>query len=182
MTHVGRIIRMAAALAVFGAPVTAQTADNAAPVSRDVALRAFAKLKTVLGEWEGRSTAGWEGTARLTEIARGSVLISQSTFSAHPADNEGMVTVYYMDAGSLMLTHYCVARNAPRLQLTAATDDLTTLTFTFVDGANLPSRDTGHMDKVVFTFAGPDRYTSRWTWYEKGQERWLEEIVHTRKP
>ena len=33
------------------------------------------------------------------------------------------------------------------------------------------------MDKAVFSFEGPDRMSSQWTWYQQGKERWMEQIV-----
>jgi hypothetical protein len=92
-----------------------------------------------------------------------------------------MLTVFHLDGGRLMLTHYCVARNQPRLVATAISPDLSTITFTFRDGTNLPSREAGHMDQAVYRIEGKDRYTSRWTWSQDGKERWMEEIRYVRR-
>jgi hypothetical protein len=32
------------------------------------------------------------------------------------------------------------------------------------------------MDSVVLRFVAADRFTERWTWYQDGNERWMEEI------
>jgi hypothetical protein len=37
------------------------------------------------------------------------------------------------------------------------------------------------MDKAVFRWLDDDHYSSRWTWYEGGQERWMEEILLERR-
>jgi hypothetical protein len=37
------------------------------------------------------------------------------------------------------------------------------------------------MDKAVFRFEDADHVTTRWTWYQDGQERWMESIRLTRK-
>lgn len=157
--------------------VAAASGSNANTVSPEFARGAFERLKQMAGEWEGKSTKGWVEKISYKVIAGGSCVL-ESSFDAHP--NEQMVTLFHMDVDRLLLTHYCVAKNQPRLMLTAATQDLSEMTFTFLDGTNLPSRDRGHMDKVVFRFAGPDRFTSQWTWYQDGKENWMEEIVHTR--
>jgi len=93
-----------------------------------------------------------------------------------------MATAFHMDGDRLMLTHYCVAKNQPRLEATSFEDGGRTVVFTYVDGGNIPNRDRGHMDKAIFRFEGPDRMTSRWTWYQDGKEKWMEEIVQTRRP
>jgi hypothetical protein len=106
--------------------------------------------------------------------------VVESSFDAHPG--ETMLTVFAMDGERLRLTHYCVAGNQPRLEATAVEDAGRSVTFTFVDGGNLPSREKGHMDKAVFRFEDDNHVITRWTWYQEGKERWLEEIRLTREP
>jgi len=137
----------------------------------------FERLKALAGKWKGESTRGWAEENEYRVIAGGSVVMATS-FDAHP--NETMVTMFYLDGEELMLTHYCVARNQPRLRATSFEDEGRTVTFTFVDGGNLPSRDRGHMDRAVYRFDGPDAFTAKWTWYQDGQDRWMEEIRQTR--
>jgi hypothetical protein len=107
-------------------------------------------------------------------IAGGHVLQSTS-FEAHPG--ETMLTTYQLDGDRLLLTHFCVAGNTPRLLATAIEDEGRLVELTFLDGANLPSRETGHMDRVVYRIPDRDRMISQWTWYQDGRERWLEEIT-----
>jgi hypothetical protein len=138
---------------------------------------AFERLKNLEGKWQGKSTKGWEAAISFKTIAAGSVVVENS-FDAHP--NETMMTMYYLDGDKLLLTHYCVAKNQPRLIATSFADAGKTITFTFLDGGNIPSRDRGHMDKVVFRFLDEDHFTAQWTWYQDGQEKWLEEIRYNR--
>jgi hypothetical protein len=140
---------------------------------------AFERFKKLEGNWKGRSTKGWEEAVTFKTIAQGSVVASTS-FDAHP--NETMMTLYHLDGDRLMLTHYCVAKNQPRLVATSISDDGKTVTFTFLDGANIPTRDRGHMDKAVFRFITDNRIRSQWTWYQNGKESWMEEIELERKP
>ena len=154
-------------------PIDAAATNDAAS-----AKAAFEKFKRLSGKWKGRSTKGWEETVNFKTIAKESVVVSTS-FDAHP--NETMLTMYYLDGDRLMLTHYCVARNQPRLVATSFEDDGNTITFTFLDGTNLPTRDRGHMDKTVVRFIDDNHVTSRWTWYQNGKESWMEEILLERK-
>ncbi len=57
-----------------------------------------------------------------------------------------------------------------------------TITFTFFDATNLKSRDQGHMDKAVLRFLDNDHFTTQWTWYQNGTEKWREEIQMARQP
>ena len=143
------------------------------------AREAFELFKKLEGKWRGRSTKGWEEVVNYKTIAKGSVVVGNS-FDAHP--NETMMTMFYLDGDRLMLTHYCVARNQPRLVATSFADAGKTITFTFLDGTNLPSRNSGHMDKMVFRFIDDNHAVSHWTWYQDGKEKWLEEINLERIP
>jgi len=153
-------------------------ARNEAPsVTAEDAAAAYERFKNLAGEWVGKSTKGWTNRKTVSVIARDSAVMNVS-YGSHLG--ETMATMIHMNGEQLMLTHYCVARNQPRLQATSIEDEGRTLTFTFLDGTNLPSRDNGHMDKVIFKFEDDDHYTSQWTWYEDGQESWMEEIVYER--
>jgi hypothetical protein len=146
-------------------------------VTAKKAAAAFEKLKTLAGDWQSKSTKGWTEKESYQVIAGGSVVM-ETSYGAHP--NEWMATMFHMDGPNLMLTHYCVARNQPRLRATEISDDLSQMTFTFLDGTNLPSRDKGHMDKLVMRLEGKDSFFSRWTWYQDGKESWMEDIEHRR--
>lgn len=138
---------------------------------------AFERFKALDGDWAGKSTKGWTDRLNYRTIAGGSVVM-ETSFEAHPG--ETMATMIHLDGDRLLLTHYCVARNQPRLVLTGVSEDGTTCDFTFLDATNLASRDKGHMDRCLVRFNGPDFFTSRWTWYQDGQESWMEEIVNER--
>lgn len=153
--------------------------ENPAPpaFTRERAQAAFERLKQLAGDWEAKSTKGWTERASYQVIAGGSVLMEVS-YGAHPDD--WMATMFHMDGEHLMLTHYCAARNQPRLRATEISADGATITFTYLDATNIPNRDAGHMDKCVIRLGDADHFRSRWTWYAKGKEDWMEEIEHRR--
>lgn len=159
--------------------VAASSSPQKSASTPALAQAGFERFKKLEGKWRGRSTKGWEEITHYKTIAQGSVVV-ETSFDAHP--NETMMTMFYLDGDRLMLTHYCVARNQPRLEATAFEDDGRTITFTFRDATNLPSRDQGHMDKAVFRFADDDHFSSQWTWYQDGRENWMEEIKCDRQP
>ncbi|HMV50007.1 MAG TPA: hypothetical protein PLD20_16605 [Blastocatellia bacterium] len=167
------LISLAGSLTV----VAQKSAEPVATKSVAAAKETFDRLKKLEGKWTGRSTKGWTEAITFKTIAQGSV-VHESSFDAHP--NETMATMYYLDGERLLLTHYCVSKTQPRLQATAFENDGRKVTFTFLDGGNLSSRDKGHMDKVVLNFVDDDHFTSQWTWYQQGKEQWLEEIKYER--
>jgi len=147
------------------------------PASPDASKQGYGHLKTLEGKWVGTSTKGWKEQIQYSLIAGGSA-IEERSFDAHPG--ETMLTLFHMDGDRLMLTHYCAAKNQPRLLATNISPDGNTIEFTFLDATNLPSRDKGHMDKAVFHFLDANHFTTRWTWYQDGKEKWLEEITMER--
>src|SRR4051812_43647541 len=121
--------------------------------------RAFQRLLALEGDWEGKSTEGWVDRMSFQKIARGSVLLELSAFEVHPG--ETMATAHHLDGDRLVLTHYCVAGNQPRLVLSSTREDGSELHFTFLDGTNMTSRDKAHMDQAVIRFVDADHFTSR---------------------
>jgi hypothetical protein len=151
----------------------ARGSEEARPDS-EAAHRIFDRFAKLAGEWRGRSTAGWSDRTMFRVIAAGSVVVETSEFEAHPG--ETMMTMYHLDGDRMMLTHYCVARNQPRLQAVSVDSGVKRVIFTFRDGTNLASRDQGHMDQVVYDFLDEDHFSSRWSFYKNGREDWMEEI------
>jgi hypothetical protein len=81
------------------------------------------------------------------------------------SDHE-MLNVYTEDERGVLLTHYCVMGNQPRMRLTSVNDGV--LTFEYVDGGNLKSRDEAHMDSLTITVKG-DTMTQDWAMYADGK-------------
>jgi hypothetical protein len=171
------------ALGIFGCLAAAQGAPkeparSVAPAEAPSAVQVFGQFQALAGQWKGRSTKGWTGEASFEVIAAGSVVVETSRFEAHP--EETMMTMYHLDGSTLLLTHCCVAKNQPRLQVASIGEDGKKVTFRFRDGTNLATRNQGHMDSVVYQFEGPDEFTSQWSFYKDGKEQWMEEIHYER--
>ncbi len=168
-----RIIGIATVLMVVALQTPA--ADRAKQAMETHSL--FETFLGLAGEWRGKSTKGWDEVIRIKAIAGGSVVVVNS-FDAHPG--EEMLTTIHPDGERLMLTHYCIAGNQPTLALTSVNPRGDELTFTFQSATNLSSRDQGHMDKVIYRFHSDDHFSSRWTWFQDGEESWMEEIQYRR--
>ena len=115
-----------------------------------------------------KSTRGWEDRQVFRVIADGSAVMQMSEFKDAP--ERAMATMYHLDGDRLLLTHYCAARNQPRL-LATSHDGEGGITFEFMDITGIPSRDQGHMDMAVFRFLEGGGFSERWTWYQNGQGR-----------
>ncbi len=139
---------------------------------------AFEKFKAMAGQWSGTEQDGRVEVSRYQVIAAGTVVMQDSLFEGHP--NDIMVTMFHMDNGRLMLTHYCVARNQPRLVAKEFSADGKRIVFEFLDGTGMKDRNVGHMDKVVWEFPDKDTSVSHWTFYKDGKETWMEKFTMKR--
>ena len=117
--------------------------------------QAFDQLKTLAGSWSAKTPDGQtvEVFNRLT--SGGSVLMSEIM------GHEAMVTMFHMDGGRLLMTHYCAAGNQPRMVGTLSPDGKT-ITFRFLDATNLLPSQGGHMEGVVFTLIEANHHTEAW--------------------
>jgi hypothetical protein len=126
----------------------------------------FDKLKSLVGEWQGKAADGKNVKVSYELISNGTALLERLM----PENEPAMVTLYHSDGGNLMLTHYCSANNQPRMRAEAVSGDTDKLRFTYFDATNLANPEDGHMDKLVLTFQDQDHITHDWTWLQKGQE------------
>lgn len=103
---------------------------------------AFERLKSLVGTWEyERDGERREVVYSLT--ADGSALIERFT---------NMSSVYHLDGSDLRVTHYCGAKNQPRMKAYAYDPEKGVVSFDFVDVTNVAKPDDYHTREVRITF------------------------------
>ena len=136
---------------------------------------AFSKLKTLVGKWEANTPKGKDHlTYEL--IGAGTVLIERETATDRPE----MLTAYHLDGKRLLLTHYCMAGNQPRMQAQFYDSEKGELQFRFLDATNLANPNAGHMHNVSIRFVDNDHLLSTWEFYENGKSKFNETFEYTR--
>lgn len=135
---------------------------------------AFARLKTLVGEWEADTKMG---KARLSYelIAGGTTLIERESAEKMAP----MMTVYHLDGDRLLLTHYCMAGNQPRMQARAYNPEAGEIEFAFLDATNLKP-DAGHMHNARMRLLSNDKMATDWTFYENNRPKATESAQYTR--
>lgn len=107
---------------------------------------AFEQMKSLVGKWSANSPMMGKVNTEFRVIAGGSVV--EETFEkGTPME---MLSVYHDVNGRLMMTHYCMLRNQPRMQLTKSTAN--SLTFDFVPTPGLNATKEMHMHGATYTF------------------------------
>jgi len=139
------------------------------------AAAAFARLKTLAGEWEANTD---KGKAHLTYevISGGNAVVEHEKDEQMPE----MLTVYYLDGNRLLLTHYCMAGNQPRMQASAFDAQTGELRFQFLDATNLAGPGAGHMHSVTLHFVDNNHLSAEWQFFENGQQKLSEKAQYTR--
>ena len=139
---------------------------------------AFEQLKSLAGHWETGTSSTEKATLDLELTAGGTAVIER----AH-VTNEGkaveMITLYYLDAGQLKMTHYCMAGNQPTMRGDYA-PDTKTLTFEFEGATNLKSPNDGHMHHAVYTFIDNDHFRTTWTFRKDQKDAFTEDVTYAR--
>lgn len=153
-------------LAAAGRGTSVTLMPPAVALARADAQKSFDKLKTLEGSWEGHVTtvpkmAAIEGHAvqvSLRVTSRGNALMHEMRISGIP-DNP--ITMFYVEDGRFLLTHYCDAGNRPRMEGMVSPDGKT-LKFDFLDVAG--GTEKGHMHDTKFTVIDANHHTEDWTY------------------
>lgn len=175
MKRFGVVSWMGAAVAVMVWLSLASTVAYAAGKQDNGAAAAFARIKSLAGNWEAKTEKG-KVTSSYEVVSNGSAVLEKINV---PGESE-MVTVYHLDGSRLVLTHYCTAGNQPRMQAEAFDPESNQLVFKFAGGDNLTDPNTGHMHNVLLKFSGPDAFTAAWTFHKDGKAAFTENIQYTR--
>jgi hypothetical protein len=159
-------------LALGGVAVAAENRSGAGKVP---AAAAFERLKALVGEWE---EDGGSSKSRLHYelVGGGTAVVEREAAENRPT----MLTVYHLDGDRLLLTHYCMAGNQPRMEARAFDPSTGELKFEFLDATNLTSPAAGHMHQVALQLVDQDHLTAQWQFYENGRPKFTETARYNR--
>jgi hypothetical protein len=124
---------------------------------------AWEKMKTLVGDWQGTED-GKPFHVSYKLISNGTALME----TLNGPDAMEMVTLYNPDGSSLLMTHYCMMGNQPRMRATGVSDGK--VAFRYLDAANLSSSDAPHMSGLVLTFVDTDHIRTDWAHTAAGKE------------
>jgi hypothetical protein len=110
---------------------------------------AFETLKTLAGTWlaadeDGKPT---DKIVSIIKVTSGGSAVLETLFPGQPQE---MLSVYTLDGPDLVMTHFCVLGNQPRLKADPkSTADQ--IRFEFAGGANLDPKKDKHMHSATLT-------------------------------
>ena len=149
-----------AGLAGCASPTTASAPVDEAAAARSA--RMFERLKDLEGTWvSSGADAAMEGAELRYRVTSGGSAVIETIF---PGAQHEMVSVYTLDNGRLVMTHYCAMGNQPFMVARTDTDE-DTIHFVCERAGNTGSHADPHMHEGVFTL-GDGTLHAEWTMFK----------------
>ena len=115
---------------------------------------AFETMKKLAGTWlaadrDGKPT---DQVVSVMKVTSGGSVVHETLF---PGQSEEMVSIYTVEGSDLVMTHYCVLGNQPRLKADPKSP-ANQICFQFASGSNLDPTKDRHMHCVTLTLIDHD--------------------------
>jgi hypothetical protein len=136
------LLLLALSLATYGE-------DKAGKLPPVAANSAFEKMKKLAGTWlvadeDGKPT---DQVMSIIKVTAGGSAVHETLFPGQPQE---MVSIYTVDGPDLVMTHYCVLGNQPRLKADPESP-ANQISFQFAGGSNLDPTKDKHMHSATLT-------------------------------
>jgi hypothetical protein len=124
------------------------------------------KLKRLAGTWlladkDGKPT---DQVASIIKVTAGGSAVHETLFPGQPHE---MVSVYTVDGPDLIMTHYCVLGNQPRMKADSKSP-ANQIVFRFAGGSNLDPKKDKHMHEATLTIVDDDHVQVNGVGWENG--------------
>ena len=124
------------------------------------------KLKKLAGTWvvadeNGKPT---DQIATIIKVTAGGSAVHETLFPGQPHE---MISVYTVDGTDLVMTHYCVLGNQPRMKADPKSP-ADKIIFKFTGGGNLDPKKDKHMHESTLTIVDADHVELNGCGWENG--------------
>jgi hypothetical protein len=125
-------------------------------------------VKSLAGRWRGNVVTkdGPQAEVHYRVTAGGST-VEETLFPGTPHE---MVSMYHLEGGDLVLTHYCAMGNQPRMRLVKGSSSPMELRFEFAGGSNIDPERDAHMHGGTLRLPAADRVEADWAVWENGKQ------------
>ncbi len=125
----------------------------------------FDAIKSLQGTWVGNKKVKKGEEAETVQVkykvtSAGSA-VEETLFPGTPKE---MVSVYTVDNGKILMTHYCALGNQPRMKMTDASKSKKgeRIQLQMVDATGMNSPQDPHMGALTLTIQGEDKLVQEW--------------------
>jgi hypothetical protein len=112
------------------------------------------KMKKLVGTWvvAGKDGKPTDQVLSVIKLTAGGSAVHETLFPGQPQE---MVSVYTADGPDLLMTHYCVLGNQPRMKADP-NSSANQICFKFAGGTNLDPKKDKHMHEATLTLVDND--------------------------
>jgi len=122
------------------------------------------RIKSLAGKWEGTSPEG-PMVVDYRVTSGGTAVIE----TLAPGTPHKMISLYHDEGGKLVMTHYCMLGNQPKLDLVSEDDNR--LIFSLdKKQSTIDSKHEMHMHSLAMSFPDSNTIVERWAGYNEGKE------------
>lgn len=141
--------------------------DKTAPPANPPTNPGFEKVKSLVGTWVAADKDGnpTDEVVSVVKLTAGGSAVHETLFPGQPHE---MISIYTPDGSSVVMTHYCMLGNQPRMKANGATGD-NKLTFEFDGGTNLDPKKDKHMHGATVTFVDENHLRIQGCGWEDGK-------------
>ena len=133
---------------------------------RNTDSRGFDLLKGLAGTWVRLGEGG-----KPTDEVVSSIRVTAGGSAVHevlfPGTEVEMITIYHQDGDDLVMTHYCMLGNQPRMKAEPG-NEAGKVVFKCQGGSNMKSEDDKHMHQETITVITKDHINVEWLEFENG--------------
>src|SRR5579864_6808394 len=124
------------------------------------------KMKKLVGTWVSADKDGKpsDEVVSVIKLTAGGSAIHETLFPGQPHE---MVSIYTVDGPDLVMTHYCMLGNQPRMKASTKSPG-NKLNFEFAGGSNLDPKKDRHMHSAILTIVDADHYEVQGIGWENG--------------
>ena len=155
---------LAFALAATSCASATSSSSGTRPAGDDAAR--FETLKSLSGNWVSTGQAGSPPGAKVSyRVTAAGSAVEETVFAGTPHE---MVTLYTLDQGRMVMTHYCAIGNQPHMELQPGTAPNVYLFVCTSLGNGDPAKDM-HMHSGEMTLVDPGHLKTAWTLWDEGK-------------
>jgi hypothetical protein len=124
------------------------------------------KIKKLEGTWVAADKDGkpTDQVVSIVKVTAGGSAVQETLFPGQPQE---MISVYTAEGPDLLMTHYCVLGNQPRMKADAKSP-ANEIRFKFAGGANLDPKKDKHMHEATLTLVDDDHIAISGVAWEDG--------------
>jgi len=125
------------------------------------------KMKSLAGTWVAADKDGkpTDDVVSVIKVTAGGSAVHETIFPGQPHE---MVSLYTAEGPDLVMTHYCMLGNQPRMKADSKSAAANKLNFEFAGGGNLDPKKDKHMHAATLTFVDADHIELEGIGWENG--------------